>query len=179
MSPIRRQGFTQLFNGRANVLGSRIGLSEAYDPASGDPQPDIREFGAIWDTGASGSVITPNVVTLLSLQPIDEQLVQTANGQRNANVYLVNFYLPNHVAVSGVRVTDGDLLATDVLIGMDIINMRDFAITNAAGRTCMTFQMPSSRRIDFVKEIDQHNKIAARKEKNPHTRPKKTKRRRN
>ena len=52
-----------------------------------------------------------------------------------------------------MRVTDGNILGTDVLIGMDIINTGDFAVTNVDGKTCMSFQMPSIRRIDFVKEI--------------------------
>ena len=38
-------------------------------------------------------------------------------------------------------------------IGMDIINAGDFVITNVEGKTCMSFQIPSVRRIDFVKEI--------------------------
>lgn len=176
MPKIRRSGFTLRFSGRARILDSKIGLSEAYDPAEGGAQPDVREFGGIWDTGASGSVITKSVVSTLNLQPIDEQRVQTANGEREANVYLVNIYLPNRVVVSGVRVTDGDLLATDVLIGMDIINAGDFAITNAGGQTCMSFQIPSFRRIDFVKEIDLENK-KVRPKKKTRTRAKKTRRR--
>ena len=37
----------------------------------------------------------------------------------------------------------------DVLIGMDVIGTGDFAVTHADGRTCMSFQMPSRRRIHF------------------------------
>ena len=39
-----------------------------------------------------------------------------------------------------------------MLIGMDIINLGDFAITNKNGNTKFTFEIPSSRDIDFVKE---------------------------
>ena len=149
----RRYGLTQLSNGAARVLSSKVGLSEACSPESGDPQPNIIFFNGVWDTGASGSVISRRVVSTLNLQPIDEQKSQTANGEYLANVYLVNIYLPNKVVFSGMRVTDGDIFGTDVLIGMDIVNAGDFVITNVEGKTCMSFQIPSVRRIDFVKEI--------------------------
>ena len=146
-------GFTLQFNGMVNVLRSPVGISEAFSPESGDQQPKIFEFKGIWDTGASGSVISQNVVSKLNLELIDTQKVHTANGERLSNVYLVNIYPPNRVAFAGVRVTDGDLFETDILIGMDIITSGDFAVTNMGGKTCMSFQIPSVRKIDFVKEI--------------------------
>lgn len=151
---IRRSGFTLQFDRRTLVLSSEIGITEAYDPGSGTPALKVIKFRAIWDTGASGSVITQNVISALKLEPIDEKDVETANGKRVADVYLVNIYLPNKVACHGVRVTDGDILATDVLVGMDIIGSGDFAVTHSDGRTCMSFQIPSHNKIDFVQEIE-------------------------
>ena len=40
----------------------------------------------------------------------------------------------------------------DVLIGMDIINEGDFAVTNLNGRTKFSFRVPSQADIDFVRE---------------------------
>ena len=171
-----RLAFTQQFDSTAPVLISKVGLSEAYSPDSGDPLPEIVEFRAIWDTGASGTLITPRVVAALNLDPIDEQNVQTANGERLSSVYLLNVYLPNKVAFPGVRVTDGNILGTDVLIGMDIINTGDFAVTNMEGKTCMSFQMPSSHRIDFVKEINSTRVRGASKRAKPKKKPKKRRR---
>ena len=152
---VTRSGFTTQFNTRSNVLGGEVGLSEAWDPKSGDPRPQITTFKAIWDTGATGSVITKKVISALGLKPIDKVLMQTANGEHLADVYLVNNYFPNNVGFSGVRVSDGQILGTDVLVGMDIIGSGDFAVTHSDGRTCMSFQIPSHRRIDFVKLINQ------------------------
>ena len=157
-------GFTRHFNGVANVLSSPVELSEAFDPKSGDPLPKIFKFNSIWDTGASGSVISPRVVSELNLESIDEITTHTVNGDRQSNVYLINIYLPNKVAFSGVRVTDGDIFGTDVLIGMDIITCGDFALTNVGGKTCMSFQYPSVRKIDFVKDIN-NNKTIGKKRK--------------
>ena len=109
---------------------------------------------------------------MLNLEPVDEQTVQTANGERDAQVYLVNIYLPNTVAFSGMRVTDGDILGTDVLIGMDIITAGDFAVTNVDSKTCMSYQLPSNRKIDFVEQINSaqrsRNRSSRKKRKRRH-----------
>ena len=48
--------------------------------------------------------------------------------------------------------TLGKLLGYDMLIGMDVMNLGDFAVTNKDGRTVFSFRIPSCRCIDFVKE---------------------------
>jgi hypothetical protein len=40
----------------------------------------------------------------------------------------------------------------DVIIGMDVICVGDFSITNVAGQTCMSFRTPSCVAIDYVQE---------------------------
>ncbi len=149
------RAFTLQFNGRARVLrDDDVEVSEAYEPASLESKPSVISVNAIWDTGATGSVINQEVISVLGLQPIDKQKIYTANGERIAGVYLVNIHLSNGVIFSGLRVTDGDILGSSILIGMDIIGRGDFAVTNHQGKTCMSFQVPSSRRIDFVKELE-------------------------
>jgi hypothetical protein len=48
--------------------------------------------------------------------------------------------------------TAGDALAggIEALIGMDIITLGDFSITNHKGVTCMSFRIPSGHEIDYV-----------------------------
>ena len=95
-------------------------------------------------------MISERVVERLGLYPISERDVTTANGSRTAGVYLIGLYLLNNVVFSSLPVTDGNLgNDVDVLIGMDVIGTGDFAVTHADGRTCMSFQMPSRRRIHF------------------------------
>jgi hypothetical protein len=63
--------------------------------------------------------------------------------------------LPNKVAFSGVRVTKGILTGgPDILIGMNIINRGDFAVTNLNGVTKFSFRFPSIVDIDFVEEAN-------------------------
>ncbi|GMQ96553.1 MAG: hypothetical protein BMS9Abin15_0226 [Gammaproteobacteria bacterium] len=64
--------------------------------------------------------------------------------------------LPNTAGVTGVRVTEANRIGNDVdvLIGMDIITLGDFAVTTYNGKTTFSFRMPSLTEIDFVKEIE-------------------------
>jgi len=52
--------------------------------------------------------------------------------------------------VPNVRAALGELIGTDVLIGMNIINQGDFAVTNKDGKTVFSFRLPSVECLDFV-----------------------------
>ncbi len=90
-------------------------------------------------------------------------VVHGVGGPENAEVYLVNIYLPNNVAFSIVRVTKAKLLGADLLVGMNIINRGDFAVTNRNGDTKFSFRYPSETHIDFVEEHHAATKKAATK----------------
>jgi hypothetical protein len=103
-------------------------------------------------------VISNLVVQELNLKPIGKTQMFHADGQTTVNVYYIDILLPNKVAFSALRVTEGKLNNTDVLIGMDIISQGDFAITSAQGKTTFSFQLPSTHHTDYVAEFN-HNHI--------------------
>ena len=110
------------------------------------------EVGGLWDTGASGSAITKRIVNLLGLVPTGAAQVQTAGGVFLQNQYTIDLALPNQVIIHGIIATELDGVVgadSDVLIGMDVITLGDFAITNFNGKTCMSFRVPSCEKIDF------------------------------
>ncbi len=111
---------------------------------------------AIWDTGATASVITEKVVKSLGLIPTGMSHVNTANGIAIQNTYIVDIILPNKIIVKDVTVTGASALSggSDVLIGMDIITLGDLSITHHKGLTCMSFRVPSLHEIDYVKNIN-------------------------
>lgn len=110
---------------------------------------------AVWDTGATGTVITQKVVDQLGLSPISMAQVTDANSTRICPVYLVDLHLPNHVVMGGLNVTLQNLgSGLDVLIGMDVITKGDFVVSSAGGNTVMTFRTPSLWSHDFVQDID-------------------------
>ena len=144
--------FTNKAPGRLRALLTYVGISEPYKPASGLPHPAVTAYKGLWDTGATGSVITKKVATDLGLLPTGKAVVHHADGTSTVNVYLVNIVLPNNIDVHHVRVTEGVLAGFDVLIGMDIITLGDFAVTNVGGRTTFSFRIPSIKEIDFKAE---------------------------
>ncbi|MBI4088661.1 aspartyl protease family protein [Candidatus Kaiserbacteria bacterium] len=148
-----QRAFTIRYGGRVNVLKTEVGI---FLPISKEEMehatPHVHSCIAVWDTGANGTVVTKQVAEKLGLKPIGITEVFHAQGKGLTNEYLVNVALPNGVVVPGVRVTEGILAGCDVLIGMDIIAMGDFAVTNANshGGTTLSFCIPSVVEIDFV-----------------------------
>lgn len=155
--PPASSSFTTLLPGGGilRVLKNKCKVSQSFIPSGVGQEPPPVEFDAIWDTGATGSVITQRVVDACGLAPIGMTLVHGVNSVSQAEVYLVNIYLPNMVTFAQVQVTKGGLPPdTDMLIGMDIITMGDFAVTHKDGTTKFSFRVPSVTHIDFV---EQHN----------------------
>ncbi len=145
--------FTLYYNGIANTLKTHIDISPLFHPELTKKPPEFEKFNAIWDTGATNSVISKNVINKCNLNPYSMTEVFTAGGRKLSNVFIVNIKLPNNIMMSAVRVTEGEIVGNvDVLIGMDIINRGDLAITNYNGKTTMTFRIPSIKCIDFCKE---------------------------
>jgi len=64
---------------------------------------------------------------------------------------LINVYLPNKAKIVNVKALEGTPNSCDMLIGMDVITLGDFAITNPNGKTVFSFRMPSMTEIDFIK----------------------------
>lgn len=160
--------FTSRFKGhvRAIVTTVVVDISSTVSKALGIHARQALEYNAIWDTGATGSVITPTVVDALSLKPIGKQGVAGVTGTKEADVYLIDLALPNKVIVQDVRVVALPLNAegVDVLIGMDIILAGDMAISNSEGHTTFSFCIPPvGNPIDLVAKADHANQRAAKK----------------
>ena len=153
--------------GKLRVVSSEIALCLPLGqniPKKVEDIDNLQRFNGIWDTGASGSVITEKVVQSLSLQPTGQKEVNTANGTIITNTYLVDFILPGNVLIQNVEVTEAKLRKVDILIGMDIITLGDFSITNLNNITVMTFRVPSMVEYDYVKEANNHNRLEQFKE---------------
>jgi predicted aspartyl protease len=152
-------------DGILRVLTSSVRVySPVLDQTKG-PDKQTTDLTGIWDTGATGTMITQRVVTELGIQPVGRTEVHHAQGSDESPVYLVDLQLPMKVVIQGLTVTLGQLpQGVDVLIGMDVIVAGDFSITNVGGQTTMSFRVPSQVKIDYVAEstaIDAANAKAA------------------
>lgn len=130
--------------------------------------PDVFETPyntrGIWDTGATGTVITQKVVDALQLQPTGYTTVHTAGGIVDSPTFLVDVVLHSGIRITELNVTLGKLYdSVDLLLGMDIITLGDFSVTNFNGNSCMSFRIPSLHQIDYVEEFNRqaHTPVVA------------------
>ena len=137
--------FTIQFNKIANTLKSKVTVL---------CNEDAESFYALWDTGATISCISHDVVQRLKLVPTGKMPIHTPSGQSICNTYLVDILLPNNVLVKDNQVCESEIggQGLGVLIGMNIITQGDFSVSNFQGKTTFTFRIPSVKETDFVKE---------------------------
>ena len=123
----------------------------------------VVETLGIWDTGATGSVITKSVAKQLGLIPVQMTLVRGISGPTPSPVYNVSITLNNESISLTTRVTAcealNDVDDTGMLIGMNVVSMGDLCISNFEGKTVLTFRTPSLETVDYVAEIAEHNHI--------------------
>ena len=128
-------------------------VSSYYSPSN-----FINAKNAVWDTGATGTGINISLARKINLEPIERNIVQGAHGKKEVDVYAINIQLDNaifkKISVAGLELGD----KTDVIIGMNIITLGDFAISNAHGKTTFTYAIPSfNEKIDFVEKANSLN----------------------
>jgi len=152
MVKILNQAFIIKYNGLARELSLEVGIEE---PLVTKAKADFR---TIWDTGATNTVISHKVVEFLKLKPISKVRMAGVNGVSEANVYLINLYLPNKVRIKSLNVAEAKLSNCDVLIGMDIILLGDMAVSNFEKKTQFTFSFPPHyKKPDYVERSNKLN----------------------
>jgi hypothetical protein len=91
------------------------------------------------------SAITPGIAKKLNLTSTNRIKVNGIGNYSFADIVRVSMRLPNLVELKNVRISVLNLVKdVDMLIGMDIIRLGDFSISNGSGETLFTFVMPST-----------------------------------
>lgn len=123
----------------------------------------------LWDTGATCSAISMDVVNKLNLVPFGQQKILTPSGPKTVNSYLVNIVLPNNLEIPDWHVIDSEIgeQGLDLLVGMDVISKGDFSVSNYDGKTTFTFRTPSQKKTDYVQQLAAQN-VAHRHGGRPH-----------
>jgi predicted aspartyl protease len=119
-----------------------------YLTAHNQPVPQPIGGWALIDTGATRTAIDQSVVKHLNLSPIDQVVLSTAHGQREAGVYacrmkLVSTALPE---ITASRATEVDLAGQSVadktiiaLIGRDLLSNCVFVYNGTNGHFSISF----------------------------------------
>jgi len=116
------------------------------------------KIDALWDTGATHSVLSPKIAQDLVLSPVDNLYVGGINIEISSDVVIVTITLPNGMTLPDRRFYVCNIPGVEVIIGMDIISMGDFNISNADGKTLFSFVIPTYKnKISYTKLIENNN----------------------
>jgi len=140
--------FTTYHNGLARKLINDAIIS--YNEAS-------LKVKVLWDTGATGTCVLTDVVEKLSIVPTGKENISTPSGTQTVDTFLVDIVLPNRVEVKEVKVRHVDEIGKQgigALVGMDIILLGDFAVSNCNSETVFSFRIPSKQKTDYVTELN-------------------------
>jgi predicted aspartyl protease len=126
-----------------NILIFHIKLITEAEIFNSIQNENVIKVRALWDTGAMLSAITPEVAERLNLVSTDRIKVNGIGSYSIADIVRVSIRLPNLVELKNARISVLNLVRdVDMLIGMDIIRLGDFSISNGEGKTLFTFAMP-------------------------------------
>jgi hypothetical protein len=95
------------------------------------------------------------------LIPIASEIISGVGGSQHIEVIRLAVKLPNDLYISSKRIGVCNIQSAydiDMLIGMDIIQLGDFHISNANGKTHFSFVIPSlPRPYSLAEEADKLN----------------------
>lgn len=154
MIPIKGQAFSFLYPGLTPMLLTDITMRSSLSNSSASVK-------ALWDTGATNSCISKEIAQSMGLVPTGFRNIHTPSGECQCPTYLVNVLLPNEVEIQDVVVCGTEIRKQgfDMLVGMDIILLGDFVVTNKDKQTLFSFCYPAQSRIDYVKQINAQNVV--------------------
>ena len=140
--------YKKTFNGIADAVITDAIVFSATPVGKGHAIPKhVFTASAAWDTGSQFTLISQHIVEQLDLKPHAEGMIMGIGGDQKAETYIVHIGLPTGDMVQDLEVYCSDIDDYDVLIGMDIISLCDFFVTNKDETTELFVRIPSEGRI--------------------------------
>jgi predicted aspartyl protease len=153
--------FTEVFpGGRSTVIETFCMIGKPFVASERKRGESIGGLytKAIWDTGATHSTISTELIRKLGVKRIGTMILSSLTGQVESGIYEVSISLPGGVCLCKTRVAEGEIDGHGALIGMDIITLGDLSITSKDGNTMFSFQMPHTHSTDYEAECELMNK---------------------
>lgn len=98
---------------------------------------------AIWDTGATSSMISNTMASALSLKPTGQTSIVGVHGTNTARCYVVNLVFCNGVVLPEVKVAEASNVGGfGFLVGMDIIGRGVLHVDGTTRRLEVRFELP-------------------------------------
>ena len=105
----------------------------------------VRRCKAIFDTGATSSMISSDIARALHLQSIDTALVTGVHGTERVPIYTVDVRFKGGFILSSLKVSEaGAGAGFDILLGMDVIARGSMLLSSHDKRTLFAFFYPQN-----------------------------------
>ena len=105
-----------------------------------------QKANAIWDTGATSSMISAAMAKKMQLTPSGTMQIAGVHGVQNARCYYVDIVFGNGFTIPSVKVSEAsDFGGFDLLIGMDIIGQGALVLDGTQDSLNVRFQFPVER----------------------------------
>ncbi len=122
------------FDSLVNVIQTDSIIMPSIDEITKSGQLKYTQVSSmVWDTGATNTLISSQVVDALELVPLEESLVEGVGGIVKSLVYEISLYLANDIVFKNVKALCSDIGDYDLVVGMDIIAQGDFVVSNNQG----------------------------------------------
>ena len=132
--------FTQRSSDIMEAIITECKICPPVDFTKGEmPSKVYTSQNAMWDTGATNTLISPRIVKALGLKPFGKSGISSANGIVETNTYLVHVGIPSGSVVTNILALEDENDDYEVVIGMDIISRGDFAFSNHEGHSTFSF----------------------------------------
>lgn len=155
------RGFIKSYNKLTDELIIPVGISPIFtvDDASYD---EPFKVNALWDTGATMSCIKSALwkrLRLCQCSAANSIELSGIGGKIISAFTLLDLHLTNNLIIEYCPVCAADFPGdVEILIGMDIIKLGDFAISNTDNITSFSFAIPPfPDRINFAKKAEEVN----------------------
>ena len=133
---------------RVNTIQTDCVITPFFERKKGVLVSGCEVESTVWDTGATNTIISSAVIDALGLKPVRQTQIEGVGGCMDSSVYKINIYVDGCLEFTGIEALSGDIGDYDVIIGMDIITLGDFVITNKDDQTWFAFRYPSSEHIE-------------------------------
>ena len=133
---------------KTEAIITPVAICEAIEMTDDMVIPKIyRTMNCMWDTGSTNTLITQEVVKELGLTPYSKAIISDNTTVEECDTYMVHLGLPTGNTVLGLEVMLSNSKDYDVVIGMDVITLGDFVLTNANGKSVFSFRYPAIENI--------------------------------
>jgi hypothetical protein len=155
------RGFTALYDEPVKELISPASILPVLTANKALRDVPVK-INAFWDTGATVTCIKPVLwdrLKLCAYDPVNSTVLTGVGGSVAATYTLIHILLAPNFWLEFCQVYALDFPGdADLLIGMDIITLGDFAVCNADNKTSFSFAMPPfPDRVNFTAKADAYN----------------------